>query len=486
MKPTIQFINYTPEPTPKLFHWSNAQRKGIMGPVGSGKSSACCMEILNRSMQQAPDRKGIRRTRWAIIRSTYPQLCSTTIKTWQEWLPQSICPIVYRKPIEGHMHLRLPDKTILDMEVLFIALDKPKDTERLTSMELSGAWINEAREVGPSIVRDTFSRTGRYPPKKVAPLTYRVLLMDTNPPDDDHWWYRLAEDEKPAGWKFWRQPGALIAVRDATGHVTHYEANPLAENVQHQQLGYSYWTDMVAGTDPEWVSVHCCGQYGSVFEGKAVYQGVYNDALHVSRKSLGVFRGRPLFMAFDFGNTPACLFAQLTPHGQLRILRELQCEYGGLKQFVTDAVRPMLAELFPGMPVIVGGDPAGKQRSQADDELSCFGMLENLGLSGTPAPTNDPLPRRQAVMDRLVRMTSDQPAFIIDPSCKLLRRGFLGGYKFERVQVSGEERYRDKPAKNRYSHIHDSLQYLCLLVDSVARVPPMMVPPSQPTWAGMA
>ena len=55
-----------------------------------------------------------------------------------------------------------------------------------------------------------------------------------------------------------------------------------------------------------------------------------------------------------------------------------------------------------------------------------------------------------------------EPAFILDPSCKVLRRGFNGGYHFKRMQISNEHRFKEKPNKNEYSHPHDALQYLML------------------------
>jgi hypothetical protein len=36
----------------------------------------------------------------------------------------------------------------------------------------------------------------------------------------------------------------------------------------------------------------------------------------------------------------------------------------------------------------------------------------------------------------------------------------MGGYQHARVQVTGEDRYRDEPVKNIYSHVCDALQYL--------------------------
>ena len=53
--------------------------RGIRGPVGSGKSVACCIEVFRRAIIQKPNKDGIRKSRWAIIRNTNPQLRTTTI-----------------------------------------------------------------------------------------------------------------------------------------------------------------------------------------------------------------------------------------------------------------------------------------------------------------------------------------------------------------------------------------------------------------------
>ena len=94
---------YNAERTPALFHASDAFVRGLMGPVGSGKSVACCMEILSRAIRQRPNPSNIRKSRWAAIRNTYGELKTTTIKTWQAWVDDSVCPIVYDSPIRGSM-----------------------------------------------------------------------------------------------------------------------------------------------------------------------------------------------------------------------------------------------------------------------------------------------------------------------------------------------------------------------------------------------
>jgi len=477
-------IKYTASPTMARFHASDAMVRGIMGPIGSGSSTACCMEILTRSFEQAPNTEGARKTRWAIVRNTYPELKSTTIKTWTDWVPEEICPIVYGAPIEAHMKRTMPDKTTVDMTVYFLALDKPKDVKKLLSLELTGVWINEARELDKSIVLAALSRTSRFPADEGVELTWTGLIMDTNPPDDDHWWYNDAENKRPEGWEFFKQPPAIRPVFDTQGKILAYEPNPGAENVKHLKLGYDYWLRMVSGADPEWIKVHCCGQYGTVFDGKPVYEGIYNDAVHVSDTPLGVFRNQPILAGFDFGLTPACAIGQLSPSGQLRILREYVCERGGIKQFAENTVKPALSSLFPHMKVAAWCDPAGSQASQVD-ETTCVAQLNAMGIPTQVTNTNAFLARRQAVIDRLTRMADGKPAIIIDPSCKTIRRGFMGGYKFERVQISGEERYKDQPCKNKFSHIADALQYLVQGVDKLEGISDNISFPAQPGgWGG--
>ena len=62
----------------------------------------------------------------------------------------------------------------------------------------------------------------------------------------------------------------------------------------------------------------------------------------------------------------------------------------------------------------------------------------------------------------LGRLIDGQPGLIIHPQCQMLRKGMGGGYAYRRVQVSGEERYRDVPDKNMYSHVCEAAQYMML------------------------
>lgn len=448
---------YTSEPTIQLFHDADDFVRGMMGPIGSGKSVGCCMEILSRAAKQAPNEAGVRKSRWAIVRNTYGELKSTTIKTWQDWVPEDYCRLVMDAPIRGELVFQQPDGTQVDLELLFIALDRPDHVRKLLSLELTGAWINEAREVPKAILDGLTGRVGRYPNIMDGGASWSGIIMDTNPPDDDHWWYKCAEEETPVGWHFWQQPPALIYVPEHG-----YIPNPKAENVSNHILGYEYWLRQTPGKTQEWIKVYVMGQYGNVQEGKPVYPE-YNDDLHCAKTELQPYSNLPLVLSFDFGLTPAAIFSQLSPRGQFRALDELISSDMGIKQFMRDVVMPHIATNFSQWhldgSIYVVGDPAGSQRVQTDED-TCFDVVRSFGFRhAEPASTNSFLTRREAVAGYLTRLTDGQPAFLISPKCKMLRRGFLGGYRYRRIQVAGDERFTDVPDKNQFSHPHDGLQY---------------------------
>ena len=111
-----------------------------------------------------------------------------------------------------------------------------------------------------------------------------------------------------------------------------------------------------------------------------------------------------------------------------------------------------------------GRDPAGTARDYSED--TAFSILEEvLGEYAEdvgPAATNDLEPRLEAVKWFLTRLTDGQPVFQLSPTCKVLRKGFNGGYKYRRLQVAGDARFTSKPDKNDTSHPHDALQYAAL------------------------
>jgi hypothetical protein len=445
-----------PGPVSEQFVKDRGFLSGLRGPVGSGKSSTACWKMVILSLEQKPF-NGVRYTRWAVIRNTYPELKSTTIKTWQDWFPNEVAPFRWDVPITSHLRIDdIGDGTGLDMEVIFLAMDRPDDVGKLKSLELTGAWVNEAVETDKAVVDMLTQRVGRYPAKRRGGPTWTGVLMDTNSPDDDSWWYKAAEEERPAGWTFYDQPGALY--RNETGE---YLPNPAAENVQNIPNGYQYYLNMIPGKTDDWIKVFVLNEYGGTLQGKSVYPE-WKDSYHVSKTPLTPILGLPLVLSWDFGLTPACIVSQISPKGQLLVLREFCAEDMGIRQFATEVVKPALFNEFPKFRIESVGDPAGNQRAQTN-EKTCMQELLECAIPTELAPTNEFIARREAVAFWLLRSVQGEPGMLVDPSCRMIRKGFNNGYMYERVKVSGTtSKFKDRPAKNKYSHPHDALQYGCL------------------------
>ena len=459
----METINYSPPgKVASKFHQSNSFVRGLMGPVGSGKSSSCCVEIVMRALKQRPWLDGVRRSRWLVVRNTYPELKSTTIKTWQQWFPEEVAPMKWDAPISSTMRIAdVGDGTGLELEVLFMALDRPTETGKLRSLELTGGWINEASEVPKEIFDMLTQRVGRFPSKIRGGPSWCGIILDTNPPDDDHWYYKIAEEERPQQWEFFRQPGGLYIDHEKEG-LDRYTPNPDAENVLNLPGGYNYYLQQLPSKPEDWINVFLLGNYGTTMDGKPVYPE-FNDKSHTAKEPIEPYPGLPVVLGWDFGLTPSCVALQVSPKGQLRILDEWVAEDMGIRQFAADIVKPAIVNKYSANRIISAGDPAGNIRAQTD-ERTCLQELLEIGIPTEPAPTNDFIPRRESVAFFMTRMMDGEPAFLLSPNCTHLRKGFNGRYKYERLKTTGPARYKDRPLKDMYSHVQDALQYACMRI----------------------
>ncbi len=434
-------------PTVRAFFLDRRMVKCIMGPLGSGKSSGCVVSLFHYACMQKPDERGIRRTRFTIVRNTYKELMDTTKKTIDEWIGP-MRPVWKEGKFMYEFSFRLADGTRVHSEWLLRALDRPEDIRRILSSDLSGAWVNEAREVGKEIIDMLEGRIGRYPGKRQC--TYAFILMDTNPPDVGHWLYQLFEkqivEDPSLGEKYvlFRQPSGLAED---------------AENIAN--LPENYYRNLVIGKDPDWVKVYVHGEYGYTKEGKPVFPN-FAPSVHIAKERMSPIKGLELAVGMDFGLFPAAVIGQLSPKGELRVYDEIvSMEATDISEFVEGLLMPFMRTQYGDRILFyVIGDPAGRNRSQLDSR-SCFMVLRGFGINAYPAYSNSLQPRLQAVNGFLTRLVEGKPAFQINPNCETLIAALSGKYRFRRVRVSGEH-YSDLPEKNSYSHVADALQYLAM------------------------
>lgn len=251
--------------------------------------------------------------------------------------------------------------------------------------------------------------------------------------------------------------------------LVHFTSDPLKrtpEFVTESKRGISL-ADWNREYDIRWQS----------FKGKPVYEEDFKRSVHVAKTPLVALSHLPIVRGWDFGLYPACIYAQLWPGMRLVVLREL-CEKGmGMERFLEE-VKAKTFEWFPRhrkfFEVV---DPAGFQRVQTD-ERTVVGLMREAKLDVIPG-IQTPATRFNKVRGFLSRMVRGEPAFQLDPSCKMLIQGFDGGYHY---MYNNSGQLRDKPEKNDYSHPHDGLQYICTQILNLNLSDTPAPPITQPTY----
>lgn len=409
-----------------------------MGPIGSGKSVAMVMDLLMIAAAQHQGKDGIRRTRHLIVRNTYAELRDTTIKTFFDFVPQGCGEW---RPSRSEFTLRTGD---VHAEFLFRALDRPKDVRKLLSLEITTAWLNEAREI-PKVIFDAVQgRVGRYPAKRQGGPKWWGVLIDTNPPDTDHWIHRLFEEDRPADWNIWHQPSGI---------------SEESENIEN--LPDQYYQRMMHGKTQDWINVYVHGKYGDISDGRPVLPE-FNSAVHVQQEAdmPEIETHGTVYVGQDYGLTPAAVFAQKV-NGHWNIHHEVATEDMGAVRFAK-LCKEVIVEHYPGCKVKGFGDPSGNSRSQADESTPI--QIMNAGgvpTEASPDQSNDPVLRRESVAKNLLALAMDgKPVVRVSTACRHLIKGMASKYAYKRIQVIGDERYRDTPDKNIYSHVCEATEYM--------------------------
>lgn len=461
-------LTYKANNTLAAMHNDSAKYQFVRGSVGSGKSIGCMWHLFLNALEQHPQPDGVRRSRYAIIRASYPTLKSTVIKSMIQWFNektgQKLLNVVYDVPIRADMLFPHPDgKTMVSIEYIFIALDREEEVNKLQSLELTSCWLNEAAEIPRGIHQMLKSRINRYPAKVDGGAVKPQIICDYNSVDTEHWLYKIAEEEKPDNHTFHVQPPAMVMCEKSRGIVQDtegnwYRVNRLADN--REFLDEDYYIDQIQGADADWVSIFVMNNYGDLRKGKPVYKH-FNDKIHTNEKLSKDWpmKGLPILVGIDLGLNPAGAFAQLSPMGQLIVFDEVVTEDCSIEEFIEDYLRPKLYSQYRGFKYEIFIDPAGTARSP-NDKKSAMDIFRQQRIPIRTASTNEPLARREAVNYFLRR----NDKFHIDPvRCPMLRKGFISEYKYELITttVRGTQ-FKDRPEKNMYSHVHDGLQYAAL------------------------
>jgi hypothetical protein len=439
----------------------------IRGPIGSGTSSCSCYKIAMLASEQRKGLDGIRRSRWAIVRNSYPDLEKTTVKTWLDWFPENLYGrFNWAKPMT-HV-LRWGD---VELEVIFLALDDASDVRKLRSLELTGIWFNEIEYIPKAIFDEGESRTGRFPSVKDGGCSWNGVIADMNAPNEDHWIVMMTgevpypdetpDDERaywPSDWGYHVQPPALIEVFGSDGKtVVDYIDNPEAENMLWLEEGF--YLQKRRGKSKQWIDSRLMNRITFVVEGDPVWK-MFRRETHVSANPLVFKHDYPIVVALDFGRRPCALVGQEIG-GRLYVLKEFRMYGVGASTFAP-WLKQRLAQHYPGARFQFTGDPKGADKGQAD-ELTAYDVFEAHGMKVTPAPVkNNHIETRITAVEEIMNaMHMGLPRLVIDPlDCPTLVAACSGKYCLD--LTDGEPKPMKRGANAKYSDIADCLQYMVL------------------------
>lgn len=433
----------------------------IQGPVRSGKSVASIMRLYEGMMSVPPDASGKRRSRWLVIRNSYPDLLQSTIKTWLDWFPEKLYGDFKWTPPYRHL-MKFGD---VEAEVVFESFAGEEDIPSLKSREYTGAWINEAQFYTRKFVVAVLERTGWYPlpggPKflqidmNAPPLGHWVPIMRGDAPPPEDW----TESErkahiKPDTWDFLVQPAWFVERMDAQGSVLAYDINPLAENINI--VGKRAVFELLEGRTKDEIDADLMNRVMISQSGLPVFPMFVRD-VHIGKKRLLAVEGFPIHVGLDFGRRPAAVFMQ-NVGGRWFVLGELTALNTSAETFAPEVKRYLLRH-FPawmaadGDKVHFWGDPSGDDKRSEVNDGTAFAIFAKNGMTVRKADTGNRRTIRLETMSSLLnRMVYGQPGILFDPvMCPKLTTAMGGAYVFQRKKVSGAPTYHNEPLKNEFS-----------------------------------
>lgn len=458
-------MRFIPSPTGKRFIRSRAFIKGIMGPVGGGKSTVCLMDLIARAYEQEPH-NGLRRTKFAIVRNTAAQLTSTVKPLIDEWLVSM--------PLQEHGaalgQWRLTEKTFeiraqgapgpdgeptqVFTELVLIAADTPEDVRRLLSLQLSAAWAEEAREIDPEILKGLLGRVDRFPSLVAGGVTYPGVIFSTNAPMMDTYWQELI-DNPPANAEIFIQPPAVLD----DGSI-----NPEAENLAY--LSDDYYPNLMAANTEEWVRVYLKNQFGPGNAGQPVFRASFRRQFHTADAPLAAIpsQASPIIVGCDNGLQAAAVVMQQDARARVNVLSSVFVPADmtmGFEKFLDSLLIPHLTSAYPRAArsnFLFVMDPACFQRSQLN-EATLAQAVQARGYAAVRASTNDPEKRVAAVEGLLTRAIDGKAGMLIDPSNTHLLKALEWGYRYKKAADGSITLTFEK---NHFSHVAEAFQYGCL------------------------
>ncbi len=492
---------YFPGPVAERYYWDDSSVVGIVGPVGSGKTTTKMLRKLRRA--RAMPRSvidGKRHYKVLFVRESYRQLWSSVIISYLKVFPRALgrwtggqgAPVTHEITFEDQ-------HGIIVWTAIFMAFGDNVEFS-LRGVEVTDLDISEADTNPIDTLTFGVGRIGRYPGlDHFASYTadqkvYRQIDCDFNAPDPDNWVYKVFYDEAGRKSLAERLTAALPAGAKPVTVAFHRQpgfGEPGVENLSKLPRGYyelQIELNRLAGKgDVTARMVYNKPTYKRA--GDPVFSREFSRTIHVSPAPLIPLPGRRLLVGLDQGFKGAAVIADFEEPFHWRILAELHFPQ---ERLLGVEFGRRLADLLAGPRFCrsdieaAWGDMAGEQgASQGSDENATWNrhVSQAAGFRVRPqrTGTNRIQPRLEAVRAPLEYVRGGKPGLLIDPSCTFLISGFEARYVFAvEVDASGDK--RKVPDKSfTEANVMDALQYLLLSKHGVNGLSPISFPEGNAT-----
>lgn len=421
-------INFIPNPVQRQFIESRALADLFSSRMGEGKSTALAWAAFYHTRHNPG-------ASWAIIRDTWENIQSTTMKSFFEWFP----PGVFGEWVATRKTFTWAEG-VAKGDIVFMGMDDPADASKLMSRELAGFAIDEpAPAVSSGGVDEMIFDIGMTRLRQAGMKWYSVKLAENNP-DEAHWTYKKFVLEGREGFRI-HQPQA-------------------PEN--ETNLPSSYYADMrrTFAHRPDLVRRFVDGEFGFQQVGKSVTPQ-WSDRIHLANGLIPV-KGVDLVLMWDFGLNPTCIIGQVTPLGSFNIMRCWVGEEIGVEELIEGYVKPELNSEFRNFKIRHIGDPAGNNREQSASSRTAVKMLKGmLGGQWRSGPITIE-GRLEPTRSLLTRTTRGRGIVQVDKQrAAALWHALRGGWHY-RVARSGIA--STSPEKNIHSHPGDAFSYGCAVL----------------------
>lgn len=419
----------------------------IIGPGGSGKTTASAKKFAVEAQRIRPGPDGVRRYVLGTWRQKYVNIWKATIPSWWKLWPKDMPGSKWTgaSPREAEHVIRFEDRwgPILAVN-RFRAFGEAADPDDVLGNEFTDCYLNEWPTLPEELMIALVDRIGRDPPREI---TGRVGKMfgDGNAPDVLSYTYRDWYENKKDGYVLYRQPSGLA---------------PDAENIQAVGREYYENSARINAHRPWWINRMIHAKPGFTRANLPCWPE-WDDDRNMAASTLDVYKELPVIVGIDGGLTARAAYMQERGDGQLRILAETSIERAGMRELADRMLVIEATPRFAGCKFVDSCDPAMKAGEDTADKSDRQKLSGYIARDVALAPSQNVDSRHHAVRSKLKHTCEGgQPGLLVDPSCKTIRRGANQTYHFRTIAGTDDV---GSVAKTLDGHTCEAAEYGALL-----------------------